>query len=142
MAKILACIAICLACLQGGQYLQAEEQNTLLRELSGQKVVPPEGLEEYAELWEDNYIVGFSADWCIWCPAQKVNWAALKRKGYRVKVYDVDEHPGLYAYFRDNGVTEGIPYTATFVEGEIKHRFKGVINWRRIAKKAEDCKKE
>lgn len=141
MAKILACCALCLALVAGWQYSQTQAESAILCGVSGQEIDPVE--EElrvkYPEVFKQPCVVGFGAEWCRYCPAQKAHLRALAARGYRVAYFDIDDHPELFEFLGGKVEGESVPYVVVFVKGKIEHSFEGLTYWRKIAKVAKEC---
>lgn len=138
--KALCVVVACLACLEGHQgtgHAEVQAESSLV-DLINRCPCTPKGLEEYCSLWKHNTIVCFGAKWCGYCPAQKKIVRALEKQGYTVEIFDVDEHPKIYAHLK--GKTESIPLTVIFVNGKVKERFVGVTSAKKIKEAAKECK--
>ena len=113
-----------LASLQGEELGKIKNPSTLVDLIYQQ---------EYSEIFQENTIIYFGAEWCVACPAQKAILKRLEKQGYRVKYYDVDKHRKLYDYFKG----EGVPLTIIFVDAKIKKQFVGITP--RIKQEAKEC---
>lgn len=100
-----------------------------------QSYVAKDYKQNYPELFGDEArptIVVLKATWCGPCKIHGTTVVTLRNKEYRVETYDIDEHKELHEFF---GKPQ-IPYTALLKNGEIKHHWTGITNWRRIAREA------
>ena len=142
MAKITTYVTLCLVLLcftrfsgikaeagLANQFHDSQSQGSFIKGQGSLRFTYPELFGDDAKAT----IVVFKATWCRPCALQATTVAALKAKGYRVRVYDIGEHKELYA---EIGV-KTIPYTTLLKDGEKQNEWIGVINWRYIARSCD-----
>lgn len=140
MAKILACCALSLVLLAGWGHSQTQEDGSLLRGIPGQEAVEEELRVKYPKVFKRPVVVSFGAEWCRWCPAQKIHLRTLQTRGYRVIYFNIDDHKELFEFLGGKVEGDSVPLTVVVVKGKVKVSFNGLTYWRTIARAARECR--